>query len=128
MRRRRAPDSERRAWRLRADGEGRDILFGRETILLRSDPLTRRGRREKVPADLDDATDRILSALKRKRRELAHEEGVPAYVIFADRTLIDMAGKRPATLDDLLAVHGVGERKVARYGYAFLEALEEALR
>lgn len=108
--------------------KGEDILFGRETIMLRSDPLRRRERREKAAANLDEATDRILSALKRKRRELAQEEGVPAYVIFADRTLIDMAEKRPATLDEMLAVHGVGERKVARYGDAFLEALEEALR
>ncbi|WP_330082906.1 DNA helicase RecQ [Methylocystis iwaonis] len=108
--------------------KGEDILFGRETILLRSDPLRRRERREKAAANLDEATDRILSALKRKRRELAQEEGVPAYVIFADRTLIDMAEKRPATLDEMLTVHGVGERKVARYGDAFLEALEEALR
>ena len=60
--------------------------------------------------------------------ELAREEGVPAFVIFADRTLIDMAEKRPATLDDMLGVHGVGERKLARYGDAFLEALEAALR
>ena len=60
--------------------------------------------------------------------ELAREEGVPAFVIFADRTLIDMAEKRPATLDEMLGVHGVGQRKLARYGDAFLEALEEALR
>ena len=46
----------------------------------------------------------------------------------ADRTLIDMAERRPATLDDMLEVHGVGQRKLARYGDAFLEALEGALR
>ncbi|WP_424361869.1 DNA helicase RecQ [Methylocystis parvus] len=108
--------------------KGEDILFGRERILLRSDPLTRREKRQKEATNLDEATDRILSTLKRKRRELAQEEGVPAYVIFADRTLIDMAEKRPSTLDEMLEVHGVGERKVARYGDAFLEALEEALR
>jgi ATP-dependent DNA helicase RecQ len=49
-------------------------------------------------------------------------------MIFADRTLIDMAEKRPATLDELTRVYGVGERKLARYGDAFLEALEAALR
>jgi ATP-dependent DNA helicase RecQ len=108
--------------------KGEDILFGRETIMLRSDPLARRERREKASANLDEATDRILAALKRKRRELAQEEGVPAYVIFADRTLIDMAEKRPATLDEMLSVHGVGERKLAQFGDAFLETLEEALR
>ena len=53
---------------------------------------------------------------------------MPAYVIFADRTLIDMAEKRPATLDEMLDVHGVGERKLARYGDAFLETLAQALR
>jgi len=107
--------------------KGEKILLGRETIMLRSDPLMRRERRQKNPVNLDEATDRIVAALKRRRRELAQEEGVPAYVIFADRTLIDMAEKRPATLDDMLAVHGVGERKIARYGRAFLEALAEAL-
>jgi ATP-dependent DNA helicase RecQ len=107
--------------------KGVEILYGRETILLRSDPLTPRERRRKEAPTLDEATDRILSALKRKRRALAQEEGVPAYVIFADRTLIDMAEKRPATLDEMLQVHGVGERKVARYGDAFLDALNEAL-
>lgn len=61
-------------------------------------------------------------------REAAREVGVPAYVIFADRTLIDMAEKQPATLDEMLLVHGVGDRKLARYGDAFLDALREALR
>ncbi|MGJ0392991.1 MAG: DNA helicase RecQ [Methylocystis sp.] len=122
----RTASAEHGGFALTAKGE--DILFGREAIMLRSDPLARRERREKAAANLDEATDRILAALKRKRRELAQEEGVPAYVIFADRTLIDMAEKRPATLDEMLRVHGVGDRKVARYGDAFLEALEEALR
>ena len=113
---------------------GEDILRGKEGIMLRSDPLgsRERVRRPKGPkgeaAGLDAADERILAALKRKRMELAREEGVPAFVVFADRTLIDMAEKRPSTLDEMLAVHGVGERKLARYGDAFLEALEEALR
>ena len=106
---------------------GADILFGRETILLRSDPLTPRERKRTEASKMDDATDALLAALKRKRRELAQEEGVPAYVIFADRTLIDMAEKQPATLDEMLLVHGVGDRKLARYGDAFLDALNEAL-
>ena len=106
---------------------GADILFGRETILLRSDPLTPRERKRTEAPKMDDATDALLVALKRKRRELAQEEGVPAYVIFADRTLIDMAEKQPATLDEMLLVHGVGDRKLARYGDAFLDALNEAL-
>jgi len=111
--------------------KGADILKGRETIRLRSDPLTPRERKARRGAPAGDGVEpdeRILAALKRRRMELAREEGVPAFVIFADRTLIDMAEKRPATLDDMLGVHGVGERKLARYGDAFLEALEAALR
>ena len=111
--------------------KGAEILKGREKIRLRSDPLTpreRKARRGPPPGDGAGPDERILSALKRKRLELAREEGVPAFVIFADRTLIDMAERRPATSDDMLAVHGVGERKLARYGDAFLEALADALR
>ena len=47
-------------------------------------------------------------------------------MIFADRALIDMVAKRPATLDELSAVHGVGQRKLAAYGDAFLKALAGA--
>ena len=65
----------------------------------------------------------ILAALKRTRLALAREEGVAAFMIFPDRTLIEMAENRPASLDDLARIHGVGERKLARYGDAFLEAL-----
>ncbi len=110
--------------------KGEAILLGRDKIMLRSDPQTpreRAGNRRRAAAPQDADADNILAALKRRRLELAHEEGVPAYVIFADRTLIDMAEKRPATLDEMLDVHGVGERKLARYGDAFLEALAQAL-
>ncbi|MFT4095597.1 MAG: DNA helicase RecQ [Rhodoblastus sp.] len=111
--------------------KGADILKGREPVRLRSEPLAPRERRSspgRIPAPASAGDERILAALKRKRMALAREEGVPAFVIFADRTLIDMAERRPATLDDMLEVHGVGQRKLARYGDAFLEALEEALR
>ncbi|MFO1117526.1 MAG: DNA helicase RecQ [Beijerinckiaceae bacterium] len=110
--------------------KGAEILRGRETVMLRTEPEARRERRPRTAGShsLDSDAERILAALKRKRLELAREEGAPAFVIFPDKTLIDMAEKRPATLDEMLAVHGVGERKLARYGDAFLEALAEALR
>ncbi len=108
---------------------GEEILFGRETIALRNDPARPRERkpaRRPFPAG-EEAADGVLTALKRKRLDLAREQNVPAFMIFADRTLIDMTEKRPATLDDMRRVHGVGERKLALYGEAFLEALEQAL-
>jgi ATP-dependent DNA helicase RecQ len=47
-------------------------------------------------------------------------------MVFADRTLLEMAERRPATLDDLRAIHGVGERKIALYGEVFLDAIAQA--
>ena len=111
--------------------KGEEILFGREKVALRDDPVKPREPRVSsrgAPATGGGAEDGVLAALKRKRRDLARAENVPAFMIFADRTLIDMAERRPSTLEDLRRVHGVGERKIARYGEAFLEALEEALR
>lgn len=65
----------------------------------------------------------MLSALKSKRHALAEAAGVPAYVIFPDRTLIAMAETRPATLDQLAKVDGVGAKKLELHGAAFLEVL-----
>ena len=55
--------------------------------------------------------------------QIAREEGVAAYIIFTDRTLIAMARERPMALDAMRAIEGVGERKLTQYGEAFLEAI-----
>jgi hypothetical protein len=65
----------------------------------------------------------LLSALKAKRRALAEAQGVPAYVIFTDRTLIEMAETRPHTLDEFARIGGVGAAKLERYGAAFLAVI-----
>jgi ATP-dependent DNA helicase RecQ len=109
--------------------KGEDILYGREKIMLRDEtaaPRASRGARPAPSATQEDGP--VLAALKRKRRELAACENVPAFVIFPDRTLIDMASKRPTTLEALREVYGVGERKIALYGEAFLAALHDASR
>jgi ATP-dependent DNA helicase RecQ len=61
--------------------------------------------------------------LRDLRGRLAREQGVPAYVIFHDATLLAMLREKPRTLDALGAISGVGERKLARYGEAFLGTL-----
>jgi ATP-dependent DNA helicase RecQ len=53
---------------------------------------------------------------------------VPAYVILPDRSLIDMAKRKPTTTAEMAGVHGVGESKLARYGEAFLEVIRDHLR
>ena len=72
-----------------------------------------------VPA----ADEALFSALKSLRRRLADEQNVPAYVVFADRSLIDMVMRKPSNIDGLAACHGVGAKKLERYGEAFLSVL-----
>ncbi len=112
--------------------KGDDIMRGRETIRLRDAPVKReraarpgKGGRVAPSANLDDVDETLLAALKKLRREIARDEGVAAFMVFPDRTLIDMVEKRPATLDDMSRVHGIGQRKLSRYGDAFLEAVAQ---
>ena len=75
---------------------------------------------------LNPADERLLAALKEKRIEIARAESVPAYIVFSDRTLADMAVRRPATLDALARVRGVGEMKLGRYGDRFLSVIRSS--
>ena len=76
-------------------------------------------------APLSDGAERVLTALKQTRRDLAEREGVPLYVIFSNATLADMARRRPTDLEGFLEVSGVGEVKARKYGKAFLRTLAQ---
>jgi len=108
--------------------KGVAVLKGQERIELRSDvlmkPADRRRRRSRIEAEaVVPSDDPLLLDLKALRTRLAKEEGVPAYVIFSDRSLIDMAAKRPTTVHGFGEVHGVGQAKLDRYADAFLDVL-----
>ncbi len=79
-----------------------------------------RARKPVIAMDTGDVPEELLQRLKTLRARLARERGVPAYVIFADRTLIDMASKRPLTRWDFGEVHGVGESKLQQFAEMFL--------
>ena len=68
----------------------------------------------------------LLAALKKLRTELARKEHVPAYVIFSNSTLADMAEKAPRTTAELLEVSGVGRVKAQKYGRVFLECIKDS--
>jgi ATP-dependent DNA helicase RecQ len=117
------PDPERHGALVMTDA-ARPILRGEASINLRRDSLEAANeRRPQVRMLVSDEDAPLLSALKAKRRALAEEQSVPAYVIFPDRTLIEMAETRPRTLDDLARINGVGAKKLERYGRAFLEVI-----
>ncbi|HLS47726.1 MAG TPA: ATP-dependent DNA helicase RecQ [Gemmatimonadales bacterium] len=79
-----------------------------------------RNRAMDLPPDLDQD---LLDRLKRLRRTLADADSVPAYIVFNDRTLIEMAARRPGSPAELLQVSGVGAAKLERYGKEFLAEL-----
>lgn len=110
---------------------GRAVLKGKATLSLRRDTMLqpRKERRAGAPAP-DQAADvdlGLLDALKRKRTALAKQQGVPAYVVFADRTLIDMARLKPIDRSAMAGVHGVGQAKLAQYGDVFLQLIRQHL-
>lgn len=71
---------------------------------------------------------KLFERLKKLRLEIAREESMPPYIIFSDKTLIDMAAKKPSSKPEMLDVSGVGENKFAKYGERFLEVIEEYRR
>jgi len=110
--------------RLIVTDEGRRVLRGEAPFALREDVAAKRPRREKrLPAAPGEADADLLAALKALRGALARAQGQPAYIVFPDRSLIEMAAARPRTLDELAAIHGVGAAKLQKYGAAFLAAI-----
>ena len=65
----------------------------------------------------------LLEALKALRTKLARTQNVPAYVVFSDRTLAELASHRPANPGAMREIHGIGDAKLERYGAAFLEVI-----
>jgi ATP-dependent DNA helicase RecQ len=117
------PDADRHGALVMTE-TARPILRGEMRIDLRRDTIQRaKDRRPIVRALVSDDDAPLLSALKAKRRALAEAARAPAYVIFPDRTLIEMAQTRPQTLDQMTAIVGVGAKKLERYGAIFLEVI-----
>ncbi len=85
----------------------------------------RRGAGSQGPASPSEGDPVLLQALKQWRREQAQVQGVPPYVVFHDRTLIELAARQPADREALAGISGVGAAKLDRYGEALLELLRE---
>jgi len=122
---------------LQADGEhggfkitpaGMEFLREKKTLHLRKPEKPARAERRTQALEALSGGDKdvaLFIALKALRMELARAQGVPPYVIFHDKTLEEMATHKPATLDALGTLHGVGEKKRALYGEVFLKEINE---
>jgi ATP-dependent DNA helicase RecQ len=84
------------------------------------------GRAPAAAAELDATAQQRFAALKAWRGEVAREHNLPAYVVFHDAALAAMARERPASLDQLAGISGVGAKKLEAYGRAILRVLDEA--
>jgi len=108
--------------------QGRRALRGEIPVALREDVVSRKARRRRVAEAVaaGDADATLLAQLKALRNAIASAQQQPAYVIFPDRTLIEMAKHRPRSLDELAGIHGVGAVKLEKYGRAFLAVMRDA--
>ena len=111
---------------LRGDGE---FLYREDTVIARTPAKARdsgaaRGDVEEPPLAGGDTA--LLGALKALRLEIARERGVPAYIVFPDRTLLDMVRRRPRTEGEFAEVNGVGAAKLKEFAVPFLAAIAAA--
>ena len=110
----------------------RPVLRGEQEVWLRRDaePAKRKSSKAERGSHLREAfaganEDPLWQALKAKRMELAREQGVPPYVIFHDSNLLEILNRKPQTLDEMAQISGVGQAKLAKYGDAFLQVVED---
>ncbi len=115
---------------LKLDNRSRPLLRGEVELPLRRDLLvTRKAKtpKRKTVSVAEEDHD-LWEALRTCRKRLADENNVPPYVIFHDATLMQMATDKPQTSEAMLAISGVGQTKLERYGPAFLEVVRPAVK
>ena len=117
---------------LKLTQESRPVLRGEETIHFRKDVARAKksGRRKKSGQTSrnfsNNSNEKVVwEALRSKRNEMAQEQGVPAYIIFHDATLMEMVEYHPTTLHELSQISGVGSSKLEKYGDEFLVVLNQ---
>lgn len=114
--------------RLRATPLGMRILRGEERLEMAVCPpkLSAKERRAQAKAALEapkSLEEQLVAQLKALRTRLAQQEKIPPYLVFSDATLADMAARQPEDIEQFLQVSGVGEKKAAKYGRRFIDAI-----
>ncbi len=101
-----------------------DVLRERTPIMGKLKEAERPSRRRKGQDDLSDYDKDLFALLRQRRKNLADEAGVPPYVIFSDKTLVEMSVYYPQSKESLLTISGVGQAKLRRYGEIFLDEIQ----
>ncbi|EGR2695481.1 ATP-dependent DNA helicase RecQ [Vibrio parahaemolyticus] len=106
--------------------EARPLLRGDVSLELavpRLDTAARAAKSDKLTSKNYDK--KLFAKLRKLRKSIADEDGLPPYVVFSDATLIDMAEILPTSYGEMLAVSGVGQRKLEKYADPFLDLIQE---
>jgi len=115
--------------------KAREVLFGGSKVMLpvresmeQTETKTEEKKTEQEKKPIMSSCDNdLLVLLKECRTKLAKLAGVPAYIVFSDASLVDMATKKPTNIDKFMLVSGVGDVKAARFGKQFLKVINEHL-
>ena len=109
---------------LRPTAAARGVLFQGEKVVMQTRVEERETRARPAAEPAADVDQDLLEALKAERTRQAQREGVPAYIVFSNATLVDMARKKPGDMDELMEVSGIGAVKAQRYGAQFLAVID----
>ncbi len=110
---------------LRLTPRAKPLLRGEESLMLRE--VVQRGKKPRAGADkkpLDSNDQPLFDELRALRKSLAGENSVPPFVIFHDKTLLEMVAEQPLSLAEMAQINGVGEHKLNRFGEAFLSVIQ----
>ncbi len=114
---------------LRVTDYGMRVVRGEATVELAyyvaRAPKSARGKAKEQIKISTDPTEQLLEQLKAVRKSIAAADNIPAYMVFSDASLLDMAKRRPATMEEFMLVNGVGERKGVRFGKKFITAIRK---
>ncbi|MFT7823771.1 MAG: DNA helicase RecQ [Sulfurimonas sp.] len=105
---------------------GAEVLKGLHPVEIRKERLIlKKAERKHKVAFFDDYDAEMFDRLRDLRGKIAEENGIPPYIVFSDKTLRELSVRKPATKEEMLEVHGVGEVKYDRYGEAFIRLFKE---
>lgn len=121
---------------------GRKVLYGETTAQLTTwhepEELKRPGKKEKEKKtskanpirviESNSIDEKLMDSLRQLRKQIAQQEGVPAYIIFSDAALEDMVHKKPQTMEAFADIRGVGDVKLSKYGKVFLALIQFVLK
>jgi len=124
-------DKDEKFSTLSVTGTGNMLLQGKTSLVL-AKPLiaskkkeSKRKAAKRKASEWADVDEDLFQLLREKRAEISQRKGVPAYIIFSDKTLIDMATKKPLTHEAFSELYGVGEKKLNTYADIFIKVIKD---